>query len=154
MNQRVGRIGVAVGLIAITLFLPLLAPMPHRIDKTHFQLIKPGMTEAEVEAIFGVPAGGYDWTVRDENMRIDVLTTFMPGWDEKIPADQPAYSGRTMFISAQHGPNPRLQTWFSRHGVYYVVLDQQGRVAVTGSGWGKTRREPPWHKWWQKIAGK
>jgi len=32
-----------------------------RIDEAHFQLITEGMTEAEVEAIFGVPAGSYDW---------------------------------------------------------------------------------------------
>jgi hypothetical protein len=45
-----------------TLFLyPLLAPTPHRIDEAHFQLIAEGMTEAEAGAIFGAPAGAYDW---------------------------------------------------------------------------------------------
>jgi hypothetical protein len=34
----------------------MLAPPPHRIDEAHFQLITEGMTGAEVEAIFGVPA--------------------------------------------------------------------------------------------------
>jgi hypothetical protein len=48
----------SVVLLLGTLFLySLLAPTPHRIDEAHFQLITEGMTEAEVEAIFGVPAG-------------------------------------------------------------------------------------------------
>jgi len=40
--------------------LPLLAPTPHR-DRSQVDLIRPGMTLADVEALFGVPAGNYDW---------------------------------------------------------------------------------------------
>src|SRR5262249_22162996 len=32
----------------------------HHIDHNHYKLIQPGMTEAQVEAILGVPAGDYD----------------------------------------------------------------------------------------------
>jgi hypothetical protein len=59
-----------------------------------------------------------------------------------------------MFISERHGPNPHFKTWFSRHGVFHVAFNQQGRVAATGSGWGKARIEPFWRRWWDKIAGK
>jgi hypothetical protein len=139
--------------VVITLFFPLLAPPRHRIDPEHFKLIKGGMTEDEVEAIFGVPAGGYDWAARGE-MRINVLATFFAEMEAKIPPDQPAFSGEILFVSALHGPNPRLRTWYSRHGVFYVVLDQQGRVAVTGTGWETVSIEPPWRKWWDKIVGR
>src|SRR5262245_12472544 len=55
-------LGLLAALIAgITLFYPLLAPTPHRIDEAHFKLIEKGMSLAQVEAIFGVPSGNYDW---------------------------------------------------------------------------------------------
>jgi hypothetical protein len=55
--QRLLRATITV-LMTGTLFLyPLLAPASHRIDEAHFQLITEGMTEAEVEGIFGLPAG-------------------------------------------------------------------------------------------------
>jgi hypothetical protein len=59
--QRLMRSAIAVLLIGTLFLYPLLAPPPHCIDEAHFQLITEGMTEAEVEAIFGVPAGSYDW---------------------------------------------------------------------------------------------
>jgi hypothetical protein len=37
----------------------LLGPR-HHIDREHFDLIKEGMTEVEVESILGAPAGNYD----------------------------------------------------------------------------------------------
>src|SRR5947207_1673873 len=61
MKHRIRR-GSLVALIAgITFFYPLLAPTPHRIDETHFSLVEKGMSRAEIEAIFGVPPGEYDW---------------------------------------------------------------------------------------------
>jgi hypothetical protein len=61
--QRFLRGTIAVLMIGTLFLYPLLAPPPHRIDEPHFQLITEGMTEAEVEAIFGVPAGSYDRTL-------------------------------------------------------------------------------------------
>jgi hypothetical protein len=58
--QRLLRPTTTVLRMGTPLLYPLLAPPPHRIDEAHFQLIAEGMTEAEVEAIFGVPAGSYD----------------------------------------------------------------------------------------------
>jgi hypothetical protein len=153
MKHRLARAAVVVLLAAIGFFYPLLAPTPHRVDREHFRLIRPGMTEGEVEAIFGVPAGGYDWAVQDENSRIEMLLPFMDGWESKIPGDQLAFSGRTMFISARHGPKAHFKTWISRHGVFYVALNQQGRVAATGI-WVGARSEPPWLRWWRQLVGK
>jgi hypothetical protein len=59
--QRLMQATIVVLLIGTLFLYPLLAPPPHRIDESHFQLVTEGMTEAEVEAIFGVAAGSYDW---------------------------------------------------------------------------------------------
>src|SRR5438128_3815124 len=56
---------LAALLVLITFLLPFLAPTPHRIDRTHCELITKGMTKDQVEAIFGVPAGQYDWAEQD-----------------------------------------------------------------------------------------
>jgi hypothetical protein len=61
--QRFLRISAVTALALITFLYPLGAPPRHRIDERHFKLIRPGMTEAEVEAIFGAPAGVYDWVM-------------------------------------------------------------------------------------------
>jgi hypothetical protein len=63
--RRFSRLLLLV-LVAIVIgFYPLLAPTPHRIDQAHFELIQDGMTKADVEAIFGVPPGQYDWAEAD-----------------------------------------------------------------------------------------
>jgi len=65
MKKRFRR-GLLVALVAlVAFFYPLLAPTPHRIDETHFKLIEQGMSRAQVEAIFGVPPGEYDWAEAD-----------------------------------------------------------------------------------------
>jgi hypothetical protein len=110
------------------------------------------MTEAEVEAIFGVPAGGYDSAVQNKQMQINVLIPTPDDIDDKIPVDQLAFSGQVMFISKRHGPT-HFKSWFSRHGVFHVAFDQEGLVAATGS-WGKTEVTPPWQRLWQKLFGK
>ena len=45
---------------------PLLAPPAHRIDQAHCDRITVGMTRQQVEAIFGVPEGDYDWAEADQ----------------------------------------------------------------------------------------
>src|SRR5262245_44743117 len=52
---------IALFLISLLGLYPLLAPPPHRIDQAHCDLIKKGMTKDEVESIFGVPPGEYDF---------------------------------------------------------------------------------------------
>jgi len=48
------------------------------------------MTEAEVEAILGVPAGGYDSAVQDKQMQISLLIPTPADIDEQIPVDHSA----------------------------------------------------------------
>ena len=110
------------------------------------------MTEAEVEAIFGVPAGGYDSAVQDKQMQIRALIPTPAEIDDKIPVDQLAFSGTVIFVSPRHGPT-HFKSWFSRHGVFHVAFDQEGRVAATG-GWGKTEVTPPWQRLWQMVFRK
>jgi hypothetical protein len=63
--RRFSRL-LLLALVAIVIgFYPLLAPTPHRIDQEHFDLIQEGMMKADVEAIFGVPAGNFDWAEPD-----------------------------------------------------------------------------------------
>src|SRR5262245_29214802 len=40
------------------------------IDQPHFDLIQDGMTRANVETIFGMPAGQYDWAESESHARI------------------------------------------------------------------------------------
>jgi hypothetical protein len=71
-------------LIGVSLLYPLLAPTPHRIDESHFSLVRVGMTEADVEAIFGVPAGSYDWAVEEEDATFALFALVDWGIDQKI----------------------------------------------------------------------
>src|SRR6266581_1418040 len=66
---------VAIGLVGLLGLYPLLAPTPHRIDRAHADLIVQGMTKEQVEAIFGVPVGQYDWA--EENGRGVYLRAFL-----------------------------------------------------------------------------
>jgi hypothetical protein len=154
VKHRLRRIAVLAVFVMITLFFPLLAPPRHRIDDAHFRLIKGGMTEAEVEAIFGVPAGGYDWAVRNESARFNLLALHAAGMRDKLPPDQAGLADQLLLISALCGDESRLRVWYSRHGVFYVGLDHQGRVATTGAGWESVQIVPPWRKWWDKIVSK
>ena len=131
--RRLLRTTAALLLFATLFLFPLLAPPPHRIDEAHFQLITEGMTEAEVEAIFGVRAGSYDWA--RPKMEFDWLALF-DGLDGR-----PARLGQ------------RRENWMSRHGAYAVWFDERGHVKGKGYG-GSTRVEFPWRTWWQKLIRK
>jgi hypothetical protein len=152
VKHRFRRAVILVLLLMITFVFPLLAPPQHRIDPEHFRLIKGGMTEAELEAIFGVPAGGYDWAVRSPDYPINVLTLFAPSIQDGFPPLQAALFREVQDGSGMSKPNLRARTWVSRHGVFHVILDERGRVAITGSGWETVRIEPPWRKWWDKLV--
>jgi len=137
--QRLMRATVVV-LLTVTLFLyPLLAPPPHRIDEAHFQLITEGMTEAEVKAIFGVPAGSYDWA-RPKMEAIYVLAL------AKADLEILAHFER---LSKGH----ETQRWLSRRGAFAVSFDEHGRV-VGKRHIGSTQVEFPWQGWWRKLTRK
>jgi hypothetical protein len=161
MKRRLGRGLLVILLAAITLFFPLLAA-PHRIDQAHRELIRSGMTLAEVEAIFGVPAGDYDWATRDNRLEFE-LAIFelevirlqadserlrMDAIQRNLPQTETALAG--LRISAL-GRDP--QTWTSRHGSVTIWFDATGCVTSVGT-WQSSRVEPPWQRWWRKVVKK
>ena len=157
MKRRIGRSLVVIGLAAITLLLPLLVSS-HRIDEAHRNLIREGMTAAEVESIFGVPAGTYDWAVRDEMewRRLAHYGHLMHlARLEAISLEKPQAAAAEKFALAIRDSNwaENVQTWTSRHGSVTIGFDPEGYVNWV-SGWQKVRIEPPWKKWWDKIKGK
>jgi hypothetical protein len=135
--------------LALLCFYPLLAPTPHRIDRVHFDLVEAGMTQADVEAIFGVPAGQYDWA---EPYDVHFLRF----------AREMRFLKRLAEIESAHAQTPvRLRvildresetsaTWIGRHGGFDVSFDAQGRV-VSNSGPYGVRVVPPWQRWWQTL---
>lgn len=157
MKCRIGRGFVVIGLTAITLFLPLLVS-PHRIDETHRNLIREGMTAGDVESIFGVPQGNYDWAVPDDAYayRIKLYYALISLAERQVDArqDQPVVVPVAGMNSRQRRSQiSRRETWTSRHGSVTIGFDDGDRVTFIG-GWRKVRVEPPWKKWWDKIRGK
>jgi hypothetical protein len=161
MKRRLGRC-LVIGLLAtIMLFFPLLAS-PHRIDEAHRNLIREGMTAAEVESIFGVPAGTYDWAVVDgpSDTRLLYSRLFERYLERQFLAR--AREQQTLeipVVAVVDTPRKRwafgdkVQSWTSRHGSVAIGFDENGLVCWV-SDWLKVRVEPPWKKWWDKIRGK
>ena len=168
------RLLIAALLAGLVGFYPLLAPPVHRIDKHHAELVRQGMTFADVEAIFGQPPGNYDWAVADHgvirlwdvakgaafNKKGYVVLGMDAGisntlWTEVAATGrgrrQQAQYVTTLFLGMPTGGNTK--TWTSRHGTCTVWFDGDGRVAGTVTDWGNTRIEPPWRKWWKKWFG-
>ena len=126
--QRFLRVSAGT-LLVITFFYPLLAPAAHRIDGYHFGLIQVGMTEADVDAILGMPAGVYDWA--------------SPG-NESVPEF-------LRELDRQRRPGgPYVRTWMSRHCGILVEFDAVGRVRDK-HGLGEIRIDYPWRRWWGLI---
>src|SRR5438876_2464750 len=126
---------VAAPLVPIPVLFPFLAPTPHRIDQAHCDLITKGMTKAQVEAIFGVPAGQYDWAEQD-GLGMVWFDFDGDGWpDLLIHNDVLLYSAaagatRTPFIRLSN-PRRTCSTWTSRHGVFMIWFDWEERVIAT-----------------------
>jgi len=161
MKRRLSRGLLVILLAAITLLFPLLAA-PHRIDQAHRELIRSGMTAADVESIFGVPAGDYDWATRDNRLELQ-LAIFeleiirlhaeseqlqMDAIRRNLPQTETALAG--LRVSAL-GRDP--QTWTSRNGSVTIWFDDAGKVTSVGH-WHDAHVEPPWQRWWRKVVKK
>lgn len=168
------RMSIAVPLICLLGFYPLLAPPAHRIDKDHFELIQNGMTLAEIESIFGQPPGSYDWAVaEDGGVRLwDVATGLKLGTStsyntvvidtsssDTLWADAAAITlpnrPKTKYVTTVYFASHitiNTMSWTSRHGTCTIWFDDDLRVSGK-SGWGESRVEPPWVKWWKKWFG-
>ena len=154
--QRFLRIMVVMLLVGMLLLYPLLAPTPHRIDEAHFELITVGMTEADVEGIFGVPAGSYDWA-RPNQVHLYLITL--------LEAQELAVQFELNQRVVQHEPGFRIvvppldtvarenKNWVGRHGAFTITLDQHGRV-VSKHHLGATEIEFPWRDHWRKLTGR
>jgi len=120
-------------LIAIVGAYPLLAPPPHRIDQAHFDRIDNSMTRGQVEAVFGVPPGEYDWAEEnpDSFSRRLVFRT------------HPILIERDLT-----GSRRQPSAWTSRHGAFWVHWDEQDRVFFT-TMMPDVRIVPPWQRWWR-----
>ena len=160
MKRRFLRCFVVIAVAAITLLWPLLAS-PHRIDEAHGKLIRKGMTAEAVESIFGAPAGTYDWAVLDDSTQRHLLLFYLARLDAVQDAQSDAMREANRFhrlALAAHADSEfawggNMQTWTSRHGSITICFDHAGRASWIGP-WQKTRVEPPWKKWWEKIKGK
>jgi len=145
--RRWKQIVLALLIASIALFYPLLAPTPHRIDQGHADLIVQGMTKEQVEAIFGMPAGQYDWAeesldrfVRYSTTAISYFTIYEDGAGEQIVT--PVRSAKLHLHTSM--------TWNSRHGSFPVRFDQDERVSSKSAS-RQVRIVPPWQHWWNQY---
>ena len=162
MKNRIGRGLVVACLGVVTLLMPLLVSS-HRIDEAHRNLILDGMTVAEVEDIFGAPAGVYDWAVVDESLSVKYATYRALIYLARMQEAEAANQEQIRYYAPARALKLKLRrlalegttnkTWTSRHGSVTVSFDHDGRVVLVGD-WMTTHLEPPWKKWWDKIKGK
>jgi hypothetical protein len=130
-------------IVSITFFYPLLAPTPHRIDQAHAKLIVQGMTKQQVEAIFGVPAGSYDWAEPES------ISPFMIWFD--LDGDVLVHqNGGSSAVLLQGFPRRTNGTWTSRHGAFTVWFDMNDHVVGTNAA-TEVRIVPPWQRWWRSY---
>ena len=142
---------LAALVVMITFLFPFLAPTPHRIDRAHCDLITKGMTKAQVEAIFGVPAGQYDWAEQDD-LGMVWLDIDGDGWPDLIVdafSNDAAGTTRTPILLLTN-PRRSCVTWTSRHGVFVIWFDWEERVIATNA-WTEVRIVPPWQRWWRSY---
>jgi hypothetical protein len=142
--RRSSRLLLLALVAAIAGIYPLLAPTAHRIDRAHYERVKGGMTRADVEAIFGVPPGQYDWAESD--LPYTILVRYAG-----LKPIQPAQARQIaeLEIVFWHQSSGGSETWTSRHGAFAVGFDREGRVVTTRGD--SVRIVPPWQRWWQTI---
>jgi hypothetical protein len=148
MRRFISRF-LLIALLAVVIgFYPLLTPTPHRIDQAHFELIQEGMTKADVEGIFGVPAGQYDWA---EPVQVDGSTIALAqALQVSIQRDKQVQTAiRFLWKASDAGVS---ETWVSRFGAFRVHFDSNKRVAWTTED--EARIVPPWQRWWQQFRNR
>jgi hypothetical protein len=163
---------VLAAILSVVLgFYPLLAPPAHRIDQAHFDKIQPWMTKADVESIFGVPPGAYDWAEADgpawpvlylNQVNFNVtggriyglpqVTTWDLDWQRLqsptlVINNARLWDSSGMTLYGWDSLEPAV-TWTSKHGSFTVGFDRSGHVIGTGGPVG-IHRVPPWQRWWR-----
>ena len=157
---------LATLLVGITFFYPLLAPIRHRIDPAHFQLIQDGMTPDRVEAIFGVPEGKYgaETDATMDRFMLILMHDYHVGsrsrrnlLEVKKRLDDPSPSAIEAILELHSSPPPldwrRVRTWTSPRGTISVGFDHENRVYLKHSS-ADVRVVPPWQRWWRSYVKK
>lgn len=154
---------VALALVGLLGLYPLLAPTPHRINQAHADLITQGMTKDQVEAIFGVPAGQYDWAEEggherfflaylrlievEASHRIKLAAKPRKALVAQDDSDDEVVIGALREFRV---PFQTSLTWTSRHGSFMFWFDENECV-VSANSWTEVRTVPPWQRWWKTI---
>jgi hypothetical protein len=153
MRRRWIRMLLAALIVLITFLYSLLAPTPHRIDQAHADLIVQGMTKEQVEAIFGVPAGEYDWAEENRDKMSVYYRKIISSYVEmrRLTIDESGAAERII----KHVRPAKLSwhtsmTWTSRHGSFTIWFDEGERVAST-SVLRQVHIVPPWQRWWNRV---
>lgn len=160
MRRRLARLALLALLVIVTFFYPLLAPTAHRIDQAHFDLIEDGMTKAELEAIFGVPAGDYDWA-RPAHSDLFALVAapdldLLIEWNNQTSTIELA-SAISQIAFTRIEPDSRESLppsiWVGRRGACIIHFDDRRQVTRRRYFWPHTDIEPPWTRWWATLRG-
>jgi hypothetical protein len=152
--RRWKRILLSLLVVLITFFYPLLAPTPHHIDQAHADLIVHGMTKEQVEAIFGVPAGQYDWAEEAPHTRVRVYISSRLRSVHAYAIKRADIGGEISQLVQGIHESPRTSlTWTSRHGSFMVWFDHNELVRSTDS-WTAVRIVPPWQRFWNQLWNK
>ena len=147
------RILVAALIVGLLGLYPLLAPTPHRIDPAHFELIVKGMSKDQVEAIFGVSAGKYDWAEDNGHAHYWLHFHLIQSLRQARPTDGDDVESKVFhkIFREVHSRGPQTQlTWTSRHGSLAAWLDEDDRVVSTHVS-TEVRVTPPWQRWWSRY---
>jgi hypothetical protein len=153
MRRAWSRILVAAPIIGLVGIYPLLAPTPHRIDPAHFDLIVKGMSKDQVEAIFGVPAGQYDWAEDNGHAHYRLHFHLIQSVRQARPTGGDDLESEMMYkiFREVHSRGPQTElTWTSRHGSLAAWFDQDDRVVSTHVS-TEVRVTPPWQRWWSRY---
>jgi hypothetical protein len=159
MRSRIVLIVVLTGLLGL---YPLLAPPPHRIDQSHADLVTKGMSREQVEAIFGVPPGDYDWAEVDGNTATLLFLSDLLLQDSTsigkvgdidgdgavdLNVSTPQSSTLVLDLSGRVlGDLESSSTWTSRNGSFTIWFDSSGRVSSTNMR-SDVKIVPPWQHW-------
>jgi len=159
MRSRIVLIVILTGLLGL---YPLLAPPPHRIDQSHADLITKGMSREQVEAIFGVPSGDYDWAEAEKHTTTLLLLSDLVLRDSTslqkfvdIDGDRavdlivttPQSSTLVLSVAGRLvGSIESSSTWTSRHGSFTVWFDSFGHMSFTNLK-SDVKIVPPWQRW-------
>jgi hypothetical protein len=150
------RLLLALVLIGLLGLYPALAPVPHRIDEQHYKLIQTDMTREQVEAIFGIGPGVYDWAEPEPNTRMTHYSYVLVPRRKQHTLDKLVatkadyvYQRASALDPRAHGLLGWSRTWTSRHGSFTIWFDDLDLVVNRSSE--SVRVVQPWQRWWTAV---